>query len=241
MFLQVETIRNSAAKNLILKKRQKCESVQPAVIDLTSEPNTKKSSRTKKAAEWLKVEDVSFTTGDRDILLHPTAWMTDSIVAGTQHLLQKQTGVRGLQSPCLGQTCAFDIQKSDFVQVISNGYNHWLTVSTIGAEDGTVNVYDSLYVSVNSNIKDQIAAIVNTNDSEITLNFIDVQKQRGTCDCGLFALAYATCLVNGESPEHQMFDQDKMQTHLYNSIVSSDQGQSAKEDCHINRYDICAL
>ena len=79
-----------------------------------------------------------------------------------------------------------------------------------------MNVYDSLYVSVGSRVKDQIAAIVHTDKREISLNFIDVQKQRGTCDCGLFSLAFATCLVNRCLPERQLFEQNKMKTHLYN-------------------------
>ena len=94
------------------------------MIDLTT-GSDEKTSRTKMIKEWVKVEDVSLTEKDRDILLHPTAWMTDNILAAGQRLLQKQTGAHGLQPPCLGQTCAFDIQKEDFVQIISNGYDHW--------------------------------------------------------------------------------------------------------------------
>ena len=212
-----DAIRNTAATNLILKRRQKNITQAPTVIDLTTGSDKKTTSRAKikTIKEWVMVEDISLTEKDRDILLHPTAWMTDNILAAGQRLLQKQTG---LQPPCLGPTCAFDIQKKDFVQIISNGYDHWLTVSTIGAEDGTVNVYDSLYVSVGSRAKDQIAAIVNTDEREITLNFIDVQKQRGTCDCGLFSMAFATCLANGCLPERQVFDQNKMRTHLYNCL-----------------------
>ena len=188
------------------------------MIDLTTESNKKMSSHTKKIKEWVKVDDISLTVADRDIVLHPTAWMNDNILAAGQRCLQKQTSVCGLQPPCLGQACAFDIQKKDFVQIISNGYDHWLMVSTIGAVEGTVNVYDSLYESVGSHVKNQIAAIVNTEDKEIELNFIDVQTQKGTCDCGLFSLAFATCLVNGCLPEKQLFAQDRMRAHLYECL-----------------------
>ena len=70
--------------------------------------------------------------------------MTDSIIAAGQRLLQRQTGAHGLQPPCLGQTCAFHIRSGDFIQVVNSGRDHWLTISTIGAVDGTVNVYDSI-------------------------------------------------------------------------------------------------
>ena len=192
------------------------------MIDLTSESNIKTSNRKKNAAEWVRVDNIILTMVDRDILLHPTAWITDNILAAGQRLLQKQTGACGLQPPCLGQTCGFDIQRHDFVQIVSNGYDHWLTVSTVGAPSSTVNVYDSLYLSVGSRVKDQVAAIVCADEKEITLNHIDVQNQRGTCDCGLFSLAFAACLANGQQPEKQHFDQTKFRKHLYDCLVKGE-------------------
>ena len=35
---------------------------------------------------------------------------------------------------------------------------------------------------------------------EITVNMMDMQKQAGGSDCGLFAIAFATALVNGKQP-----------------------------------------
>ena len=66
-------------------------------------------------------------------------------------------------------------------------------------------------------IKKQIAAIVLSDRSEITLNFVNVQTQSGTCDCGLFALAFATSIANGIqiAPERQQFDQGQMRKHLH--------------------------
>ena len=115
-----------------------------------------------------------------------TRYTNCSVLSAGQRCLQKQNSVCGRQPPSLGQACAFDIQKKYFVQIISNGYDHWLMVSTIGAEEGMVNVYDSLYESVGSHVKNQIAAIVNTEKKEIELNFIDVQTQKGTCDVACF-------------------------------------------------------
>ena len=50
-----------------------------------------------------------------------------------------------------------------------------------------MNIYDSLYGSVSSHVKDQIAAIVFTDKNEIILNHIDIQMQQGKWDCGLFS------------------------------------------------------
>ena len=51
--------------------------------------------------------------------------------------------------------------------------------------------------------------------SQIEIKIIDVQRQKGTCDCGLFAVAFSTALANGIQPERLEFEQDRMRKHLY--------------------------
>ena len=43
---------------------------------------------------------------------------------------------------------------------------------------------------------------------------MDVCKQRGTSDCGLYALAYATTLCEGGQPQCKHYIQKDMQPHL---------------------------
>lgn len=90
------------------------------------------------------------------------------------------------------------IETSEFVQVLHNGHDHWLTVSTIGAQPGDIFVYDSKYLSVSTGVKQQIAAILCSSTENLTLKFVDVQVQTGGYDCGLFAIAFATALVHGK-------------------------------------------
>ena len=40
--------------------------------------------------------------------------------------------------------------------------------------------------------------------------------QAGGCDCGLFAIAFATALALGKHPGQYLFDQGKMRRHLWN-------------------------
>ena len=54
-----------------------------------------------------------------------------------------------------------------------------------------------------------------SNEKEIKLKMINVQKQLGGCDCGLFAIAIATTLAVGNQPEQCFFDQAAMRRHLY--------------------------
>ena len=115
-------------------------------------------------------------------------------------------------NPC-GMMC-FQIETSEFVQILHNGHDHWITISTFGAEEGDVFVYDSLYCSVSSSVKAQIAYLLATKKEKIELKFIDVQLQSGKYDCGLFAVAFATALVHGQQPGKFMFDQQAMRKHL---------------------------
>ena len=62
--------------------------------------------------------------------------------------------------------------------------------------------------------KAQIAALLATNEPRVRLNFMDVQKQCGENDCGLFSISFATALAFGEQPGHYLFDQKVMRSHL---------------------------
>ena len=50
--------------------------------------------------------------------------------------------------------------------------------------------------------------------------YIDMVIQNGTVDCGLFALASAAALANGEEPGSFAFDQEQMQPHLIKCLAA---------------------
>ena len=202
---------NTAAKQLMLKQRlTKCKSHTPKTKPIDVENHQpKQPQRTRRP--WTNNLFVS----DKHILLSPTAWLTDDIIGATQDLLKKEVPLgNGFQSTCCGITCAFDIESDEFIQIVHNGHGHWLTISTIGSKKGEVFVYDSMYPCVSDIVKRQIAALLATKEKEIKLKFVDVQKQSGGYDCGLFAIAFATSLVYGVQPGNVRYDQPKMRKHL---------------------------
>ena len=96
---------------------------------------------------------------------------------------------------------------------------HWLTVSTIGCEPGHVNVYDSmLSFNVPRRTKEQIAAILFFSHEHISLHFQAVQVQRGSTDCGIFAIAFVTSLCYGEDPVQTNYVQHELRSHLLNCL-----------------------
>ena len=143
----------------------------------------------------------NLTYADGDLIWSATGWMNSSIVSETQTLLKKMAPqLGGFQETCLGVSCGYTIETNDLVQVLHNGSDHWLTISTIGARQDELFIFDSLYCSVSQSVKNQIAAILATTSKRIQLNFVSVQKKSGGCDCGLFTLAFATTLVSGHNP-----------------------------------------
>ena len=132
-------------------------------------------------------------------------------------MLKEQHGSMGdLQDPCLSQSMGFSKVSGDFVQVVHNGFGHWLTVTNIGADsDAEIMVYESLYPSIGTFVQK-----LHTDQNEIKVNIMNMQVQSGTCDCGLFALTTATSLVNGIHPGAIMFKQSEMRRHLYDCFRS---------------------
>ena len=102
----------------------------------------------------------------------------------------------------------------EFVQIVNIGHNHWITLSTVGCQTGHINVYDSLHVTFSSDVKELIADLLQWKGNYITIHYCDVQWQVGGNDCGIFAIAFATAICNGDEQASIMFDQNNMWNHL---------------------------
>ena len=131
---------------------------------------------------------------------------------------------RGFQDTCLGLTMAFDIQCGEFIQILHDGHGHWLTISSIGAskEVTEIFVYDSTYPSIGTYTKKLIAALVSSQEKKIVIKMMNVQLQAGGCDCGLFAIAFATGLANGIQPGECSFKLDAMRRHKSVIVLALD-------------------
>ena len=50
---------------------------------------------------------------------------------------------------------------------------------------------------------------------------VKVQKQEGSKDCGLFAIAIMTSLAHDENPSEITYDQSKFRSHLIECLLHS--------------------
>ena len=49
---------------------------------------------------------------------------------------------------------------------------------------------------------------------QIVLKFVNVQQQRGSNDCGLFAIGFFISFFNDEDPSDKLYVQDEMRQHF---------------------------
>ena len=123
---------------------------------------------------------------------------------------------QGLQNTLILQNFdKYESENSQFVQIIHVNGNHWLCVSNKFCPAGTVDVYDcSPGIAFSPSLKRQIAVILKSKSSNFTIRLVEVQRQIGSADCGVFSIDFAYSLCCGFDPHGIRFNQSSMRTHF---------------------------
>ena len=111
------------------------------------------------------------------------------------------------------------LQPNNAIQVIHILPQHWATISTIGCKENTIELYDSVFNTILSSTKNTIIKLLKPNDS-VTVFIKNVSKQTDSTECGLYAIAYCTSLLNGDDPCGVIYNQREMRSHLENCFES---------------------
>lgn len=126
--------------------------------------------------------------------------------------------IKGFQRPTLGILRQFDIMTGDFIQILHVSGNHWVCMTSIGCHPGHVIVLDSMSSDVTQELQELAISLVGPFFRGITKPV--VQRQKNGSDCGVFAIAFATCLVFGQIPLTVNFDIPRMRPHLLRCLVT---------------------
>ena len=159
---------------------------------------------------------------DHDTILSPTGWLDCKVIQECHICLQKVNPlIEGFQRPTLGPVRNFSIMTSEFVQILHTGRSHWVCVSSINCPPGIVNLYDSLFNDIIENeVEEQVKSLFGGNFQGLTN--VPVQQQLNGSDCGVFAVAFATCLVYGTNPQDFMFLIPQMRPHLLECLKAGE-------------------
>ena len=159
---------------------------------------------------WVRFGKSSLTMEER-VAINYGKQLNDRHINHAQAIIRSQFGINGLQLTLHQYTRK--PAKND-LQIIHSRNNHWITVSTILSMPGCVNVYDSLFDDTDADTSKVIRDLFSNGELQIKMQ--KVQKQQGSDDCGLFAIAFAVSLARKVDPVRIYFMQSQMRSHLMN-------------------------
>ena len=99
--------------------------------------------------------------------------------------------------------------------------HHWIVASTTNITGGTNDIFtvmDSVYHTIDEDTKQIICNLFQYGPKQPTIKLIRTQKQEGSSDCGVFAVAIATAIVLGKNPTKSAFQQKSMRSHFVNCL-----------------------
>ena len=120
-------------------------------------------------------------------------WLTDRHINVASVLMKEPKQQRLQDTLFLQHFDQYESGISQFVQIIHVNGNHWLCVSNKFSPEGTVDVYDcSLSNDISPSLQRQVAVILKCQSSSFMIRHVEVQRQIGNADCGLFPLLLPT-------------------------------------------------
>ena len=147
--------------------------------------------------------------------------LTDNEINLAQRILKAQfPNINGLCSTLLQSkpcTAADQVNENKIQIVFCNNRNHWIIATTFGCEAaGEVKVFDSIFSSLDKDSLRTVMKLFSSGSIKPRVRLSPSQKQRGSNDCGMFAIALGVAISFGLNPSKVCFQQDKMRAHLVN-------------------------
>lgn len=142
-------------------------------------------------------------------------WLSDKHMQAAQNLLKKQfPEVGGLRTPLLSQGSHWKSMEGEGVQILNELNCHWVCMPTISCPPNVVKVWDSMAKHVSAHVKKQIAEILRSPATSLTIHSMEAQQQSGGNNCGLYLIAIAGSLCHRIPPSTVLWDEAAMQPHL---------------------------
>ena len=140
--------------------------------------------------------------------------LTDKHISFANCLISRQfPHIGGLRMTIL-QTRYYCFPSQNIQAVFCKQHEHWIVASNMQtSECSTVNVHDSLFTELDQESSSLILRMFhnrNNDGRQITIVMKKLQRQDGSADCGLFAIAVMTSLAHKEDPSTVTYDQSKM-------------------------------
>ena len=197
------------------EKTARCRPSTTSVV-ISQAPPTKKRKLGSAGTEgephrWVQHGDILLSTEDKAGIISGQQ-LNDEHINFAQKLLKAQFPcLNGLHSTLLHSHKQSLPGSEQVVQIVHSRGNQWIAVSSLNSSDRTVNVYDSLYDTLDGDTEDIINSLFQPHS--IKLKVVPSQRQESGRDCGLFSITNITALAFS-NPTTITFDQAAMRRHL---------------------------
>ena len=175
------------------------------------------ADRTKQLHDWIKIDDVQLTEGDK-LIVTEGAQLSDKHIDAAQKMLQAQHP--NLKGMCSTLVAGRQRLPPSGLQAFFVLGNHWIVLSTLDCRSGEVSLYDSLYSDQDGDTMSAISQSLEVHRPPVIINLMKTGKQKGGNDCGLFAVGVLTALAFGVDVTKVKFDQEGMRPHFVKCIES---------------------
>ena len=180
--------------------------------DPPASPPSKKKKISEDSQKWLQYGGIVLSQKDKRNILKGDK-LNDLVIDFAQQLLKSQNlGIYGMQCTLL-QSKKLAHPKNQ-LQILHVRGDHWIVASTLLATDGLIYIYDTIYQDIN---KETVSVLENLFGLTAYV-MINIPKQSGSKDCGVYAIAIITALAHGENPATIKFKQDTMRPHLVHCL-----------------------
>ena len=155
------------------------------------------------------------TQHDRNILLTGQE-LSDKHIDFAHTMLRSQFPMlNGLQSTLFQSRSQGFKSSMNAIQIIHSRSNHWIVATTLQCGPGEVKIYDSVYELLDTETLEVVKRLFGNENKPLTVSMVTgAPRQQGSTDCGVFAIAVATCLAFGGDPTKMMLHQTTMRSEL---------------------------
>ena len=186
----------------------------------TTQSNQFSSPQPEQSAVWATFERCVLLVSDK-VLIENGEELTDKHMQFTQCMIKKQfPSIGGLYSTLLqDKPPSFRSRTANTIQVVHcKKRKHWITTSTKWCKDNQVAVYDSVFVRLDAETRTTIMKMFRLKKTKDII-MMPMQKQDGSTDCGVFAIAVMTSLAYEEDPSRVEYNQMQLRQHLSDCIT----------------------
>ena len=170
------------------------------------------------ASYWIR--DLKLMPEDKQ-LLQENRQLNDRILAAAELVMRNQFPEIPTPQPTVYAQALHKLHPAEEGSLFYHNFNNHWTVSQLS--QGEVYHYDSLQAKcIAPELRKQLIALyAHTLDgATLQINQPQVQVQRGSKDCGCFAVAFAVSLLLGDNPTTLTYHQKDMRQHFINCFES---------------------